>query len=258
MTRGWAQLRSDASRSSTPRGLAAATLLILALGLTGAGCFGGGGGSEREPLPPGGLQVRWRVTELNKSCEEVGISTVLVELSFAGELAASELAECETRAAELRDLSPGVYGLTLTGLDADRKPIYRGRLAAVTVETERVSEAGLIELERLPASLEVAWSFANGMLCAPNAVRQVRLSLFDVDAEKRIWGPADYPCDYAEGYAHIDDIPPGNVELVASALSEDEEPLFFGTQRLNLGAEQHERLNLQLQRCEAGSTQPGC
>ncbi len=257
MTLGWAEPRSHSSKRAKASGIVAVLLLLLALAVVASGCFSGGG-SDRDPPPPGSLQVRWRITALSKSCEEVGVATVLVEASFAGEVAASELASCEDRVAELRDLSPGIYGLTLTGLDAERNPIYRARLGSVRVESEELTPAGLLELELMPASLEVAWSFANGMLCAPNDVRQIRLTLFDVDPVEVVWGPADYPCDYAEGWVLIDDIPPGEVEVVASALSEDEEPLFFATQRLELTAQQHERFNLQLQFCEPGVDQPGC
>ena len=76
MTLGWAEPRSHSSKRAKASGIVAVLLLLLALAVVASGCFSGGG-SDRDPPPPGSLQVRWRITALSKSCEEVGVATVL-------------------------------------------------------------------------------------------------------------------------------------------------------------------------------------
>ncbi len=250
-------MRSDSKHRRFRRAALGALLLCVAIaGLPG--CFDSGSGQrEPEAPPPGSLGLRWRITALNKSCADAGLERVRIDLvsSEGTQIQATE--RCDDKGAELLEVPPGIYELTLSGLDADGRATYRVRESDLEVVAQQRLEVGLLELERLPARLVASWAFVNGRTCAYNGVRQVALWVYDFDAEKPLHPRVTFDCDYEDVFVVLE-VPPGQVDVIASGLDAQGEPLFSAHERYDVAAEQEQEVDLRLQRCEEGGNEPGC
>ena len=232
------------------------SLLLLAGSLLGAGCSFSSNDSDTTPTP-GSMELRWRISAINKTCSEAGIRNVLVELLYEGGVALTDVRGCDEGSAEITGITPGTYSLRITGLDPQDRSIYRSASTSVTIRAGALTQVGWVQLDRMPATLEVFWVFANGRLCSFNKVREVEIWVWDFEEEKEVSSRQAYPCDYELGVVMIE-VRPGTMDVFASALDEAKEPIFFAHERYTMEAEQVEEVELRLERCEEGSDEPGC
>ncbi len=232
-------------------------VFVFVAGALLAGCsfFDGGGSGGSSRPDPGSVEVQWRITAINKSCGEAGVVSVAAELEFQGEVAYADKTSCSEPGLTLSGVSPGLYTLVVSGLDDKDRPVYRGTVEGIQVRSRDVTQVGAVILERVPAVLEVGWHFANALTCGRNEVQSVDLWVYDYEEEKVIVDRMTYECDRD---AVELEIRPGMVTVIASASDASGHPVFAAHQEVEAQSGEHLQVELTLQRCEEGSTEPGC
>ena len=128
----------------------------------------------------------------------------------------------------LGPLAPGIYRLVLQGASREGVITHQGGQDGVTVKPAATEPVGRVRLLARGAAAHVEWFFANGRFCKHNAVEDVEIAAYD-DLGREVHLMA-YSC--TEGAVEIDNVPPGKVDFIATALSAAGEPLYRDQERI--------------------------
>jgi hypothetical protein len=186
-------------------------------------------GDNTDTLPPGTITVGWRIG--SAGCEASGITTVKVQVTGATlTTAATTSYQCSTGEAEIQNLVPGTYNLTLYGQDAQGNNRFGGTSTGVQVRSEGNTDVGTVQMTALPASLTVTWFFHNSRMCAANDVHAVTVTLFDAQDYEQ--GAADAACE--DGEAELTPIEAGTYVVDVVAKNDTNDILFTGQSNITL------------------------
>lgn len=171
-------------------------------------------GEDVEPLGDGSLALSWQVSP--HGCESAGVEEVEVRLENAHRNYDERFA-CDAGQAELTQLAPANYQLSIVGIDVNGLATFGADAEKVEVRAEEKVDAPHVRLSARPASLEVSWRFDNGKVCGANGVAKVEVALFDeayYELERQT-----FDCD--AGLGRLEDIIAGEYLVEAVAESED-------------------------------------
>jgi hypothetical protein len=184
-------------------------LLGVGLAVSLSGC-----GEDVEPLGDGSLALSWQISP--HGCESAGVEEVEVRLENAHRNYDERFA-CEAGQAELTQLAPANYKLSIVGIDVNGLATFGADTEKVEVRAEERVDAPHVRLSARPASLEVSWRFDNGKVCGANGVAEVEVALFDeafYELDRQT-----FSCD--AGVGQLEDIVAGEYLVEAVAESED-------------------------------------
>lgn len=198
-----------------------------------------GCGGDVGPVGAGSLSLEWDVRP--RGCESAGVETVSVQLDGAERII--ETFDCTDGAADIDDLAPGNYELSLIGMNDRRQRIFWAEPSRVTIQGQRVTEVEPVNLTARPAEIDVFWVFDNGRVCGANDVDEVEIALFDkLDYEI---SRDTYACD--EGVAPLTGFAAGTyvVEVTAQIAGID---AWRGTQGIVVDRGEEAQVEVSLQR----------
>lgn len=188
--------------------LGAATFLIL------SGC-----GESVEPLEDGALALSWQVSP--RGCESAGVVDVVATLD--GPRGTVKTFSCSDGTAEVHDLVPGRYDVTLEGLDERGQTIFESARESTQVHADGMARTPHIRLTAKPATFAVGWRFQDGRVCGAHAVESIDIRVFDKSDFEL--GQATFDCN--DGVGDIGGFTAGDYVVEAVAQSDSGE-IFTG------------------------------
>lgn len=155
------------------------------------------------------IKLSWKIgsgIECSATAATIDTIRVVATDSVSNETIAQKTYACSAGQATLTGIPVGTYSIVLEGALASESATFRGSVAGVTVYDDKVADAGVIELEKLPPTtdpggLRLSWAFKAG-LCGANDVSEVRLVVW----KESVYRTHDqtYACDLAApGYVHL-------------------------------------------------------
>lgn len=188
------------------------TSLVLALGLVACG-------EDVPPLENGSMALTWQVSP--RGCDAAGVRDVSVTLDGPERLVDSF--DCDSEGAEIRNLTPGTYRVSLDGFDVDGQVIFESEAESVVVHADGIARTPHLRLTAKPATLAIGWRFENGKVCGANGISTIDVRVFD-KADYEIGG-AQFDCN--SGAGEIGGFTAGTYVVEAVAVSDDG-PIYQG------------------------------
>lgn len=146
------------------------------------------------PLDDAGLIVRWEMPP--SDCEASGLDQVRVVLESVSERL-TRVVPCSPQEATLEGLPSGAWTLVLEGLDAGGVVRSLSSRASVLLHPGLRDDLPVQRLAPSPSQVDVSWSFANGLLCGSNNIKEVDVTIFDRFGHELARDA--FPCDQGEG-----------------------------------------------------------
>jgi hypothetical protein len=160
--------------------------LALALGLLFAtlGCAEDEGG--------GAIDVSWTIG--GSTCNQSGVSKMVVSLYVGGEVVKTHDALCIDGTTRVSGVEAGTYVVEVTAYRADSPdPTYVGQVSGVSVPKGGLITAPEVELEEAPGAIDLQWRFDTGQLCRFAGVSWITVGIFDVAGRRA--AQRELPCD---------------------------------------------------------------
>lgn len=204
-------------------------LVIVALLAASSGCA-----DAADPIGPGTLQVRWSVEP--RGCGEAGVSSVTVFVTSPDETHRRTV-DCAVGALDFDEIPGDNYRLHAEGSTEDGRTIYESPVQPLTVRPERVTQPAPLRLSASPATLSLAWRFADGRVCGARDVSTVEAIVYDEeDYELR---SARFRCNAGDGL--VGRLPAGRATVVAWGLDDQERVAAAGSAEITLERGEEDR-----------------
>lgn len=165
------------------------------------------------PEGTGDAEVQWSVG-LTGSCSQASLGYVVARLETRdGILVARQDAACEAGAVLFRDVPVGSYRVRLAGFDDEEVEAYEAQIPELGIREALEPVSAFTRLTPRPGSIDLAWYFSGGRLCAAYGAEEVLVSLYSSDLEIVT---AAFDCDH--GAAVLDELVPGPYDVRVDAV----------------------------------------
>ncbi len=214
-------------------------LILVTSLLAGLGC-----GQELEPFGPGSMDLTWKVAPLG--CDAGEVESVEIRLENDRNVHVEQV-DCQARGVRIEEIAPGRYDLTIEGASASGTPTFDARLDSVFIRPDSPVFVGPVELEAIPAEVQIYWRPDDWEICEVEGLEEVEVAVFD-GAYHRVH-LSMWNC--RAGIANVAGLPAG--QYYFRVRTENQESKFEGVRALDVGWGQQAELDIDLIQVDAGA-----
>jgi len=218
----------------------------------------------------GAIDVSWSIG--GSTCNQSGVSKMLISLYEGGEVVQTHEALCIDGATRVSGVAAGTYVVEVTAYRAaSPDPAYVGQVSGVTVPKGGRVAAPEVELEEAPGAIDLQWRFDTGQICRFAGVSWITVGIFDVAGRRAAQrelscdpepeaAPAEPGSSYLAGAKGVvfDRLLPGGytVNVFAFADAGDALPAFYGNAEATVAVYQLAPVEVVLTVCPEGDDSP--
>lgn len=220
----------------------------------------------------GAVTVTWTLG--GTTCNQEGVSKIVVALYASGALIQDGEASCTDEELTLRGVEAGTYTVQVTGFrTGSTTPGLVGQARGITVPKGGAITVPSIELSEAPGAIDLSWRFESGRLCRFSGVEWISIGIWD-SRNRRVVNRG-LPCDPVDGNEDLiandgadylaeaeaiiidqlfaDDY---SIVLLGYADASDDEALVFGSGDVTVAQHQLSASEIVLEDCPLGADSP--